>query len=160
MYWSKHTCFSDLSVCVCECVCETCSALLLVEPAKGKASAASLSLGRDPGSPGHWDGLQQWGKRSAQTWNCWRWWALETPLNFMLLYHRVIWYFPKLMIFFFFLILSFKVTKVLCLWRHGPQWLRAVFSLTSPFRFLHLNKKNPHVQLKSLSVGLNLVIIL
>lgn len=47
---------------LCECVCphecvsmclwDMYSALLLVEPAKGKASAMSLSLDRDPGSPG------------------------------------------------------------------------------------------------------------
>ena len=47
-------------VCACVCVWDTCAALLLVEPANRKAAAASLSLGRDPGSPGTGLGSSVW----------------------------------------------------------------------------------------------------
>lgn len=47
---------SCLSV-LCVCLWDTCTALLLVESAHGKAGAAFLGLGRDSGSPGNWAGL-------------------------------------------------------------------------------------------------------
>lgn len=43
-------CVSVLSLLVCLCHWGACTALLLVEPARGKAAGASTCLGRDPGS--------------------------------------------------------------------------------------------------------------
>lgn len=45
---------------LCVCVWNTCSALLLVESAKGKVSAVCPSLGRDAGCPGTGLGLSVW----------------------------------------------------------------------------------------------------
>lgn len=44
-------CVLCVTGCVRVCLWDTCSALLLVEPAKGKAAALSLVLGRAPRSP-------------------------------------------------------------------------------------------------------------
>ena len=74
---------SVLSVsCACVCLVDTSSALLLAEPAMGKAAAASLSWGRDPGC---WAGLQQMGGgvlgKGVLGWGCWRRRPLLTSLN-------------------------------------------------------------------------------
>lgn len=42
-----------------------CSALLLVEPAKGKVAAASLGLSGGPRSLWHWAGFQQSGRNDS-----------------------------------------------------------------------------------------------
>ena len=81
-----YRCTLSVAVCVTShvsvfCVCapwDMCSALLLVEPANRKVAVMSLSLSRNPGSPG-WDPVA--GQEGILRQSCWRRWPLLIPLN-------------------------------------------------------------------------------
>lgn len=59
-------------MCLCMYLWDTCSHLVLVEPANRKVAGISLSLEREPGSLG---------RRKPQPWSCWRLHLLTTSLN-------------------------------------------------------------------------------
>ena len=148
---SKKPFFSDLSAPVC--ILWVSLGYILIFAAdwtcKVDSSSPSLNLGRDPRSLALVWALAA-GQEESQAWSCWRWWPFVTDLNITFMYHCVTSVLDKTSNFFLYsntVLHSYKGIMFMKTWTTVIK--------NNIFKWIKI-----YVQLKSLSWGWNLVVML